>query len=258
VAPNFTQTPMPLDFGRCASGRRSSFFWGLLLVAGLLAGCTTGSAYNSEGVKLYQTGQFPGAAQKFQQSVNSYPKDPDGYYNLASTMHRVGMQNNDKNALQQAETLYNQCLDLNENQADCYRGLSVLLCDTNRSDRAFKLLENWTVRNPRSADARVELARLYEENGDSEKAKAQLQTALQLDPSNSRAWAAMGLQRDRAGDPVQAIANYQRSLQLNANQPAVAERIARLSGQPGIVAPAVPSAPGTRTVTQPTSPWRYQ
>lgn len=258
---NSTQLPTlsPL-VGSASRGLRCGLLGWLSLAALFASGCASGGAFNSEGVKLYQAGQYPGAMQQFQQSVHTYPKDPDGYYNLASTMHKVGLQNNDQKALQQAETLYNQCLDLNDNQPDCYRGLAVLLCDTNRTDRAFKLLENWTTRNPRSGDARVELARLYEETGDSEKAKAQLQTALQLDPNNPRAWAAMGQMRDKAGDSTQALANYQRSLQLNHNQPAIAERVARLSSQPGVTPPVTPTPtmPGTRTVNQPSSPWRYQ
>ncbi len=121
--------------------------------------------------------------------------------------------------LQQAETLYNQCLDRNPNHADCHRALAVLLVQTDRSDRAFALLKNWAIRSPQNADARVELARLYEEFGDTKTAELQLQQALQLDQTNKRAWTAMAYLRESNGDMPQALANYQRAYALGRLQP---------------------------------------
>jgi len=237
---------------------------GLLAVGG--AGCGAfPSSHNVDGVKLFQQGQLPAAMQQFQQALLTEPQNADAYYNLAATYHRLGSQQNDRQSLLQAENLYNQCLDRDENHADCHRGLAVLLVETERSDRAFSLLQNWAARNPRSADARVELARLYEEFGDPETAKTNLQAALQLDQNSARAWAALGRLREQAGDPTQALANYQRSLQLNRQQPAIAARIATLQSQmPGVsqVSSAVPTngtVPGTppRTVQGLPAPPRY-
>jgi tetratricopeptide (TPR) repeat protein len=234
----------------------------LLMLAPLVAvGCgALPNTNNAAGVQLYQQGQYAAAMQQFQQALLAEPRNADAYYNLAASYHRVGSAQNDRQSLTQAENLYNQCLDQDENHTDCHRGLAVLLIETERSDRAFALLQNWAARNPRSADARVELARLYEEFGDAETAKNNLQTAVQLDQSNSRAWAALGRLRDRAGDPAQALANYQRSLQLNRQQPAIAERVAYLqarvpnglNGPPAIAAPAAPAmAPTTGGGTNP-------
>lgn len=236
------------------STARSTKGWGLtaLVLLGLPAvGCGTfPSSHNADGVRLFQQGQLTGAMQQFQQAVLQEPQNADAYYNLAATYHRLGSQQNDRQALQQAENLYNQCLDRDDNHTDCYRGLAVLLVETDRSDRAFSLLQNWANRNPRSADARVELARLYEEFGDSDTAKTNLQTALQLDQNNARAWAALGKLREQAGDPTQALANYQRSLQLNRAQPAVAERVAVLQARlPGGQMAATPAGAGTAGTT---------
>lgn len=224
------------------------------------AGCGTfPSSHNVDGVKLFQQGQYPAAMQQFQQALLAEPQNADAYYNLAASYHRLGSQQNDKQSLLQAENLYNQCLDRDENHADCHRGLAVLLVETDRSDRAFALLQNWSARNPRSADARVELARLYEEFGDPETAKTNLQAALQLDQNSARAWAALGRLREQAGDPTQALANYQRSLQLNRQQPAIAERIAslqsRMPGAGGVVAgtPSVPGMSGASPALPPTN-----
>ena len=219
------------------------------------AGFSNGAA--TQGVSYYNQGQYQMALTHFQQAVAAEPQNSDAYYNLAATYHRMGSQQRDRNLLSQAEQLYNQALDLDENNTDCYRGLAVLLAETERSDRAFNLLKNWSQRNPRSSDAHVELARLYEEFGDSEVAKNELQQALALDQYNARAWAALGFLREKAGDPMQALANYQRSYQLNRSQPGIADRIATLQrqtagnpwgtvaampgvGQPGVVQPGAP------------------
>jgi tetratricopeptide (TPR) repeat protein len=184
---------------------------------------------NLQGAKLYQNGNYDVAMQNFQKAVASDPTNADGYYNMACTMHRMGTARNDQATLNQAETLYNQCLDLDPNHADCYRGLAVLLVETGRSDKAFNLLKNWAVRSPKEADARVELARLYEEFGDPEAAKTYLTEAVGLDQYNSRAWNALGRLREQGGDYSQALANYQRSYSLNPFQPEIMERMAALN-----------------------------
>jgi tetratricopeptide (TPR) repeat protein len=205
---------------------------------------------NVEGVRLVQQGQPQAALQRFQQAITSNPMNADGYYNMAATYHRLGSEQKNRQLLDQAETLYNQCLDLNENHVDCRRGLAVLLVETERSDRAFNLLKNWVTSNPQLADARIELARLYEEFGDLETAKLHLNQAILVDQSNHRAWAALGKIREEVGDYQQALANYQRSYSLNGFQPAVAQRIASLT-QASVSGGSSTTTSGTRTVTLP-------
>ena len=162
----------------------------ILMAAGLLcltAGChMMADGQNVEGVRLVQQGQPQAALQRFQQAITSNPLNADGYYNMAATYHRLGTEQKNRQLLDQAETLYNQCLDLNENHVDCRRGLAVLLVETERSDRAFNLLKNWVTSNPQLADARIELARLYEEFGDLETAKLHLNQAILVDQNNHR------------------------------------------------------------------------
>ncbi|MEX0819767.1 MAG: tetratricopeptide repeat protein [Pirellulaceae bacterium] len=207
----------------------------IVLTAAALTMAATGckmvaDGQNIEGVRLEQQGQHHAALQQFQQAITSNPTNADAYYNMAATYHRIGVEQKDQRQLDQAETLYNQCLDLEEDHVDCRRGLAVLLTETGRSDRAFNLLKNWANSSPQLADARVELARLYEESGDYETAKLHLNKAILLEQHNSRAWAALGNIREQLGDTQQALANYQRSYNLNSFQPGVAQRIATLSG----------------------------
>jgi tetratricopeptide (TPR) repeat protein len=209
---------------------------------------------NSEGVRMFQQAYYEGAAQRFQQAIQSDPSNPDGYYNLARAHHQLGKLHNQPANLQQAESYYHQCLDRDPNNQDCYRGLAVLLVEQNRSGDAFKLMEGWAARNPSLAAPKIELARLYEESGDREAAKHQLIDAVGVDPANSRALAALGKLREDSGETAQAVANYQRALQIDPNQPQIASRVGALT----LPAPplGLPAPPGTRVVTAPVMPVR--
>ena len=205
---------------------------------------------NLSGVQLYQQGQYMPALQQFQRVLAADPANADACYNMAATYHRLGTLGNDQSSLDQAEALYNQCLDIDEGHTDCYRGLAVLLAESGRQDAAIRLLRNWSLKQPKNADARVELARVHHESRDYETAKLHLNEALVLDQHNHRAWAALGRIREELQEFDQALANYQRSYNLNQFQPGVAQRIAalnqRLSGQLSLTTPPT----GTRTVTR--------
>lgn len=243
------------------SGRRQRPDNGLLCIClvGLLAtssGCgMVATSHNMQGVRQYQQGRLYGAMDKFHQAMAANPQDANAYYNLAATLHRMGSTNKEPQTLQQAEQLYNECLNRNPNHTDCYRALAVLLVETDRSDRAFVLLKNWALHQPQSADARIELARLYQEFGDTKTAELQLQQALQLDQTNQRVWKAMAALQEGKGDYQQALANYQRAYALNGYDPVIAGRIAALNRSIGSV-PTTPSD-GTRTVSAPPPTARY-
>ena len=226
--------------------RWSRWWCGSVLLLLGCAGCQLSSTgYNIDGVRKYQQGQPQAALEMFQQAIAADPRDSEGYYNTAATYHYLAKQANDRQMLDQAESIYHQCLDLNPDHVDCHRALAVLLVESGRSDKAFTLLERWVERRPQLADARIELARLYDEYGDRTLAERYLTEALQLDAQNSRAWSALAALRERKGDMVQALSNYQRSLQLDGRQPLVADRVAQLQQRLGHT--ATDAAPGPLT-----------
>jgi Flp pilus assembly protein TadD len=220
----------------------------LLACLTALAGCNNfaSQASNVEGVRLYQQGNFQQASDRFMQAIAKDPKSPEGYYNLAASLHKTGTLYNRPPDLQQAETLYNQCLERDPNHAECRRALAVLLTETGRQEDAFRMLNNWAAASPQLADPKVEVARLLEEVGQPEQAKAQLVNALTVEPHNARALTALGRLRDQSGDHSQALANYQRSLSLNGYQPEVAARVAQLQTA---VAPPVTAIPSSTPAT---------
>lgn len=234
---------------------------GLAAALALAAGCSqvTSTALNSEGVRLYQAGNYQQAADSFQRAIANDPQSATSYYNLAAALHKSGKLTNNGADLAQAERYYNQCLEYDPNHAECHRGLAVLLVETGRTDASFRLLEGWAARSPQLADPRIELARLLEEQNNSQLASARLVEALAIEPSNSRALTALGRLREVQGDQAQALANYQRSLSVNKFQPEISARVAALqaAGVGMTTAPIMATAPGARTAEQWQSSVRY-
>ena len=225
--------------------RMSAIIVGLAMLALGSAGCrAVSTGRNVDGVRYFQQGQLPVALARFDSALTIDPRNPDSYYNKAAVLHRTGVQNRDQNAFAQAESLYNQCLDLNPNHVECHRGLAVLLTETGRVDRAFALLRNWATTSPQNADARVELARLYEEYGDNRSAEIYLSEAVALNPQNWRAHAALGRLKEQAGDAALALQNYERAYSLNRFQPDLDQRIASLRNRTG---PLPSTGPGSAT-----------
>jgi tetratricopeptide (TPR) repeat protein len=243
-------------------GRPFALAWtwasaGILTACLATSGCSNvqSQAANVEGVRMFQQGNYQQASDRFQQAIAHDPKSPEGYYNLAASLHKTGTLYNRPADLQQAEVLYNQCLEREPNHAECHRGLAVLLAETNRQPEAFRLLNNWASSNPQSPEPKIEIARLLEESGQVEQAKSQLVDALTVDPHNARALTALGRLRDQTGNYAQALSDYQRSLAVNRFQPDVAARVAQLQAATSGGAPATATA--TRAASGGQSAVRY-
>ncbi len=192
------------------------------------SGCTR-MTQNGTGVSLYQQGRYAEALQTFEQAKQSDPTNPDSYYNLASTYHRLGTSAKDQKMLDNAEAIYNQALELSPNHVECHRALAVLLVETGRSDKAFTLLKRWAQRSPSVSDARVELAKLHQEFNQTKIAEQYLDEALAMDPNNAKAWAERGRLRETSGELMQAVQNYQQSIAINSLQPDLYQRIGALN-----------------------------
>lgn len=143
--------------------------WLVVMLSGLAAacGCNTfvATAYNGQGNELFQQGRYREALVQFQAAVQEDPGNADSYYNLAATYHCLGRYDNRRDEMEQAEAIYNQCLDRDPNHGSCYRGLAVLLAQEGRLSDAVRLLEGWSDRQPALADPKIELARLHQELG---------------------------------------------------------------------------------------------
>lgn len=237
---------------------KQKFGVGLSLALTILAsGCgVAANSHNMTGVNLFQNRNYLAARQSFQKAITAAPESADGYYNLASTQHKLALEKKSQGQkaesdelFKQAEDLYNHALDKDKNHDLCYRALAVLLVETDRSEKAFTLLRSWLRENPSSSEARDRLAQLYMEFGQNDEANHYLQESITLNPRNNRAINALAKLREESGDISQAIDNYQRSLQIDANQPVVAQQLASLQRRgigPGAAGTANNATPNRR------------
>lgn len=203
-----------------------------LAILWLFVACFTGcgviaDTHNRQGVRSAYRGDFRTAMASFQKAATRDPKNSDAYYNMAASLHQLGKQTKNQHYLTQAEQLYNQSLDYDPQNVDSYRGLAVLLAETQRSEKAFVLLKGWVQNDFTNPDAHTELARLYDEFKDEEAAIEQLQAALRIDHQHPRALTALAALRESEGNRVQALENYQRAY-ASQPRPELASRIATL------------------------------
>lgn len=230
------------------------------LAAGLLCssvGCgVIADGHNRQGVRSVNAGDYQGGMASFQKALARDPENSDAYYNIALSLHRLGKQTKNQQYLLQAEELYNRSLDYNEENIDSYRGLAVLLAETQRSEKAFRLIRNWSNTNPTDPEAYTELARLHQEFGDTERALEQLVAAQRVQPQHARSLTALASLREKEGNVRQALADYQRAYSLDP-RPELAARIASLNQSMAGSSTTFATAPsGTRTATPPRTP-RY-
>jgi len=201
----------------------------MLLLGVTTVGCHRLTANDSsEGVRLYQQGNYLGAVNSFQRALDQQPGNPDCFYNLGATYHQQAKLFGRRSDLDTAEQYYHLCLARAPAHAACQRGLAVLLVETGRPEEAMNQLEQWSARDPDNPEPRIELARLCQEQGNPAAADEQLAAALKLDPDNPRALVAQGQIREAAGDTRQALASYSRALEVDRNQPTVMVKVATL------------------------------
>lgn len=208
----------------------------------LLVGCGrfTGSD-SSEGVRLYQQGNYLGAVNSFERALDDQPGNPDCFYNLGATYHQQAKLFGRAGDLETAEQYYHLCLARNPNHPACQRGLAVLFIETGRSPEALEQLQQWAAREPGNPEPRIELARICHEQGDELDAENYLIDAVAIDPGNPRALVALGQMREASGDSTQALANYSRALEIDRNQPTVAAKVAALSNN--VTQPVIAATP---------------
>jgi len=240
-----------MNWTETSSSIRGPFpmLWLLVAIGCLcLSGCQLGARnQNSRGVAMYQQGRYAEALQYFEQAKVTDSANPDTYYNLASTYHKLGTAAKDPKMIENAERMYNTCLETSPNHVDCYRGLSILLVDKGQPEKVFTLLKDWPVKNPGLSEPRIELARLHQEFNQNKVAEQYLNEALAMDPNNPRAWAAKGRSREMTGDLMMAVQNYEQSLALNASQPELYQRIGALKVRLSQNTPVNPATVGPTT-----------
>jgi tetratricopeptide (TPR) repeat protein len=180
--------------------------------------------YNDDGVHLYQRGDIVGAKDQFEAALALGPKDANVLYNLGQCSDRL-------NQTRQAETYYQQCLELSANHADCRHAWAVLLYRSSRSNEADRMIEDWLTNQPQLAAAYAEDGWRLRHSGEFQLATGRFQQALHLDPRNQRALLELGQIYEQQQRPEFALTMYSRALDLNPQQPELKERINQLKAK---------------------------
>jgi tetratricopeptide (TPR) repeat protein len=185
--------------------------------------------YNEDGVNLYQHAQYEDARESFQAALSLKPNDGVLLYNLGQCYEHMA-------DYPKAEEAYRQCLDRLPAHTECRHALIALLTKQNRRQEAAQMVDDWIVRDPKSARAYAEDGWLWHRVGDLPRAQARLQQALELDPHEQLALTELGKVYEEMHRPDRAVALYDRVLADHPDQPEVTRRVNALlmkgAGQP--------------------------
>src|SRR5216683_1341086 len=204
-------------------------FWRMGAALLFLAGCTStvqerAHAFNEEGVRLFQSGNYAAAWENFQAAMQLTPSDAGLLYNIGQCYERQG-------DWPRAEQTYQECLRQAPNHGACRHALTVHLVEEGRQAEAARMVEDWLGREPRLAAAYAEDGWLWQQAGDLPRAQARLQQALELDPHEPRALVELALVYEAMQRPDRAAALYERVLERDPRQAEVAQRLNRLRSQ---------------------------
>jgi len=197
--------------------------WSIVGLALCVAGCTSPKEerlqeYSSDGLHLFQHGDYTTARQDFEAALVLKPNDAGLQYDAGACYDRQG-------ADLQAEKYYNECLRLAPNHPECHFALASLLIRSGRRAEAERLAADWLKREPKLADAYALVGLLERQAGDLPQAQVHLQAALELEPQNPRALVEMAMIYEAMQREDRAVVLYERVLQKDPNQPEVKQRL---------------------------------
>jgi len=207
---------------------------GLASGLGCVSPGVSAATSNAQGVDLYVAGDYDGAIDAFESSLEENPDSAETYYNLGSAYQRKATATGDYNLLTKAEDAYWKALESNpadETIVCCYRGIATSATARGDSASAMATLEEWRDRNPDSIEPKLEIAYLLEAQGRDDDAYEALQAAAQMAPNDYRAYYKMGVLAERAGDLNDAMEQTKLAAKLTPENDDVARRARTLESQ---------------------------
>jgi Tfp pilus assembly protein PilF len=200
----------------------------LILFAGLV-GCTTTDPdrwriFNEEGVQLFAQGQYRDALENFDYALTLHSQDPILIFNVAQCYDRLG-------DARRAEQYYASCLQIDAKHADARLALLELRYRAGRVVEANRMIQDWQIEDPKSADPIVADAWRLRREGNIPRAQARLEEALAVDMNNRRALTEMAILWESQGQPDRARVLYERILLREPNQIAIRDRLEQLKAK---------------------------
>jgi tetratricopeptide (TPR) repeat protein len=172
-------------------------------------------------VALFNAGQYESARAEFGQAATADAVNPDAFYNLGSTYHKLG-------DAAQAEANYVHCLAFDPNHSQAQHAYTVLLLELGRTNDAYAAVDRWMAQSPGNPDAMVELAWLEKQAGKTQQANDILQQVIAINPRHPRALTELASLYESSHQSDRALALYQRALAANPNHPELSAKVTDL------------------------------
>jgi Flp pilus assembly protein TadD len=217
----------------------------VVLVAGLAVATSACGKYSlssirslkafKDGTALYQKGDYPGAALKFEESITHNPDFGFSYFFMANSYDnmyrpaRAGDAANDA-LLPKAAQGYRQAIDKlagsQEPQAAQFRKLAfeylIAVYGTTKLDdfsQAEPVAKELIAYEPNEPGNYQLLGRLYEDQGDFENAEAMFRRAVEVNPNNPLAHQILAYYYNRQGEFDQTMEAFRKRAELEPNNP---------------------------------------
>jgi Tfp pilus assembly protein PilF len=203
--------------------------WWLVGLLVCLGGCASEQqerlrTYNTEGVTLFQRGEYAAARQNFEAALQLQPDDAGLRYNVGQCCDRLGDAAG-------AERAYTACLQVAPEHAPCRHALCRLLVRDGRTPDAVRLVDEWLQKQPNAAGPYAADGWLWFQAGDLPRAQGRLQQALERDPHDVQALLQLAQVYEATHRPERAVVLYERALRQDPQQPDVVRRLDALRSQ---------------------------
>ena len=144
------------------------------------------SALTDEAIRLYATGQFPRACERFSRAWDDEPASTARREDVARCFEAWGWSTLRQGRPDEAMLLFRQGLRQSPETPALLRGLGLAAVHAGRTDEALAPLEAAAGAGT-DAEVRLLLAHLYDRGDDTARALAHLRTVLDVDPAHDAA-----------------------------------------------------------------------
>jgi len=165
------------------------------------------STLAEEGMRLYATGQFARACERFSRAWEREPASAVRRADVARCFEGWGWDALRQGRPDEAMLLFRQGLRQSPDSPALLRGLGLAAVHAGRADEALAPLEA-AARSHEDAEVRVLLANLYDRRGDGGRALEHLRAALTVDPAHATARRLV----DKVEREARAEAGFQREI----------------------------------------------
>jgi len=199
---------------------KTALFLPLLALFLPLTGCESApSKLRSQGLNLYDQGNYSGAADKFEAALRYDESEPKANYYAGAADFKLGHYS-------EAAYHYKLAWQHDPSNGDMKEGLAESLIKTDKKDEAMDFLERDAALTNKPAD-RIRVAEMYEKLGDLDNAELNYRKAAAMPPPNVDTQVKMGQFYERIGKKDLAAQAFKSAYKLDPTKPGLPEMLSR-------------------------------